>query len=331
MLRAAKLLCLLLGIGAGAYLVYSHGPAIRDSLLRVGWSGFVLYLAASFVVYFLDTLGWRLTFVEGQRDTPLMRLFCFRMAGEAVNKVTPLASMGGEPLKGYLLARDGATLHDGIASVAIAKNVMTLAQIAFVWVAVALAWGRIPGQEKLLLGLTAFPSLIFAAMMVTAVLDLQLRRRKRAGIVEVEVEKPSRKQQVVALWTRVADFFWAHPRAFTLSLVVFFAGWAAGALEVLVGAWVLGFSISPTDALVLEGLLASINMATFFIPANAGSQEGGFAFLAPLLGLTTANGVALAVLRRCRDVVWVLFGLAYLAITEGRVLFRPEVTPEPAA
>jgi hypothetical protein len=81
----------------------------------------------------------------------------------------------------------------------------------------------------------------------------------------------------------------------------------------------------------MEGLLVSINMATFFIPANAGSQEGGFAYLAPLMGLTATNGVALAVLRRCRDVVWVLFGLAYLAFTEGKLLVRPDATPEPAA
>jgi hypothetical protein len=72
-------------------------------------------------------------------------------------------------------------------------------------------------------------------------------------------------------------------------------------------------------------------MATFFIPANAGSQEGGFALLTPLVGLTTGHGLVLAVLRRCRDAIWIGFGLAYLAVTEGRIVFRPRLEGTEAA
>jgi len=73
----------------------------------------------------------------------------------------------------------------------------------------------------------------------------------------------------------------------------------------------------------MEGLLVSINMATFLIPANAGTQEGGFAYLAPLLGLSPGEGVALGLLRRCRDVLWILYGLGYLSLTEGKLLLVP--------
>lgn len=327
MQRAAKLVLFIFGIGVAIYLIAQHADIVRESLARVGW-GFSLYMAASFVVYALDTWAWRLVF---SRDIPQIgfgRLFSIRMAGEAVNKVTPLASMGGEPLKAYLLNRCGGQGGEALASVAVAKNIMTLAQIAFIFVGVAISLTIAPGRSAALYGLAIFPGIILTAMIVTAILDHRLRRSKRRSETK---EPPVHQNNVLALWAQFADYFWANPGAVLLSFLVFFLGWAAGALELLAAAYLLGFPLSVRDALAYEALLASVNMATFFIPANAGSQEGGFTYLGPLLGLPP-YGVALAVLRRCRDVVWVLFGLGYLGVTEGRILVRPAgPAPESAA
>lgn len=326
MQRVARLLLLVLGVGLAGYLVQQHAGAIADSLRQVGW-GFVPFMGASFLLYALDTWGWRLCFVEGQPPIPFGRLFGVRMGGEAVNKVTPLASMGGEPLKGYLITRDGSSLADAMASVVISKKVMTLAQIAFIYLAVALGLPRLPGKSALLWGLTVFPSLVLLGCIVAAVLDYRLRRRT-AG--EAESSGPSGwRRAMIDLWSRIADFYYTHPREFGASFLIFFLGWGAGALELIAAAHALRFPLTWTDAVILEGLLMSVNMATFFIPANAGSQEGGFALLAPLLGISTPHGVALAVLRRCRDVLWVGYGLAYLALTEGKILITPKVEPSP--
>lgn len=329
MAKAIKLVLLLAGIGAGIYLIVQHGETVRESLARVGW-GFSLYLAASFVIYALDAWAWRLVFASGSPPISPWRLFSIRMAGEAVNKVTPLASMGGEPLKAYLLTRCGVPTAQAGASVAVAKNIMTLAQIAFIFVGIALAIPSVPGKLATLLGFGIFPGLILSAMIVTAILDHRLRRSRRSATTPPADAPEAGKANLFQLWSQFADFFWAHPGAAFASFAAFFLGWAAGALELLAAAYLLGFPLSIHDALIYEALLASVTMATFFIPANAGSQEGGFAYLAPLLGLPD-YGVALAVLRRCRDVVWVLYGLAYLAYTEGRLLVQPQPKAEPTS
>jgi uncharacterized protein (TIRG00374 family) len=326
MLRAAKLLLLLLGIAAGICLLVVYSRDVLSALNRVGW-GLVPFLIASFTVYALDALGWRYAFPPEHRTAPFGRLFSIRMAGEALNKITPLASMGGEPLKAYLLTRAGTDLKDALASVAVAKNIMTLAQIAFIFCGVGMAISILPAKTPVLLGFAIFPGAVLSAMIVTAVLDHRLRRGRKQSPVPVESRRPSRIQGLVELWARVADFFWAHPREFILSFLFFFLGWAAGALELLAASHALGFRLSVRDALIMEALLDGVTMATFFIPANAGSQEGGFAYLASLLGLAVPDGIALAVLRRCRDLVWVAYGLAYLAITEGRILVTPRLEP----
>ena len=54
----------------------------------------------------LDALGWRCTLPPAAAArVPLLGLFLTRMAGEAVNSVTPTAAVGGEPVKAYLLRR----------------------------------------------------------------------------------------------------------------------------------------------------------------------------------------------------------------------------------
>lgn len=333
MAKAVKLVLLVLGIAAAAYLVAEHAETVRESLRRVGWWGFGLYLAASSVAYGLDALAWRVVFSTRQAPVGFLRLFSIRMAGEAVNKVTPLASLGGEPLKGYLLTRCGSSTADALTSVAVAKNVMTLAQITFIFLGIGLAFTMAPRETGALLGLGVFPALVLTAMIVTAVLDHRLRhhgRRGGQGNPAGEAPGASRGGKLVALWAQFADYFRAHPGAVALSFALFLLGWAAGALELLAAAYLLGFPLSIPTALAYEALLSSVTMATFFIPANAGSQEGGFAYLAPLLGLPP-YGVALAVLRRCRDGVWVLYGLAYLAATEGRILIHPKPTPAEGA
>jgi glycosyltransferase 2 family protein len=318
MLKAARLILLCLGLAVAYHLLREHGESVRESLSRVGWR-VIPYLGATLLVYTLDTWGWRLAFLDGQPPAPFVALFNIRMAGESVNKVTPLASLGGEPLKAYLLTRHGSTAADAGSSVFISKNTITLAQVTFIYLGIAVAWSLLPGKGRVLLGFGVFPSLVLGAMLVAAVLDLRLRRRKKRQGGEGERVPPA-----LALWGKVADYFWSNPRGFALSTLLFFLGWAAGTLEQLAAAYALGFHLTLAEAFAIEALLISVNMATFFIPVNVGTQEGAFAFIAPLFGLSSATGLALAVLRRVRDVVWILYGLAYVGLTEGRIVFKPD-------
>jgi hypothetical protein len=80
---------------------------------------------------------------------------------------------------------------------------------------------------------------------------------------------------------------------------------------------VLGVPISWWDALALEALMNSVTMATFFVPGNIGSQEAGLVFLSGLYGLGSPFGAVMVVLRRLREVLWILFGFGCLAVLGG--------------
>jgi len=340
MKKLPRLILFLGGLGLAGWLVFHHAGASGEALRRAGPGGFLLYLAASAPTHALSTWAWRLGFTRGQPETAFTRLFMIRLAGEAANKVTPMASLGGEPVKAYLLARDGAPMRDAITSVAIAKNVMVLAQIAFMFLGIGLACSLRPDRARVLLALGSFPLFVLSGILVTVFLDLRLRRlRKHEAVLETGPppapgawgKARAGIRAMAEVWGRVIDFFWDSPRAFLLCLLFFFLAAVGGALETWTGCRLLGFPVSPLEALTLEALLMAVNFSTFFIPANAGSQEGGFALLTPVVGLVSSQGVALAVLRRCRDLLWVGLGLAYLALREGRVLFEPAAPEGPSA
>ena len=66
------------------------------------------------------------------RQLSIIQLSFTRLAGEAINNLTPTANMGGEAVKVYLLRQYGVTSDVGAASVVAAKTALTVSQVAFI-------------------------------------------------------------------------------------------------------------------------------------------------------------------------------------------------------
>src|SRR5690349_5165238 len=124
------------GFALLAVLVYQTGPLELAQHLRVlGWWAPLIFLPYALSSVF-DAAGWRVTFVHFR--PALWLLYLARLIGEAMNSITPTAYLGGEPVKAFVLQRFGVPLTEGATSVILAKTALTIAQIAFVVVGVAL-------------------------------------------------------------------------------------------------------------------------------------------------------------------------------------------------
>ena len=76
---------------------------LTQQLRMLGWAFAPLVLLEG-VAYLCHAVGWRFCLMEPHRQLPLMRVFRIRMAGFALNYLTPTASLGGELAKVALLA-----------------------------------------------------------------------------------------------------------------------------------------------------------------------------------------------------------------------------------
>src|SRR5262249_61445362 len=120
---------------------YAGPPPLPARFRALGWAA-PLVLLPYLVITILDTNGWRCTLPATAR-VPFSSLYLVRMAGEAVNSMTPTVTVGGEPVKAHLLRAFGVSGSDALASVVIAKTALTVSQCAFVLVGLAVLFGRL--------------------------------------------------------------------------------------------------------------------------------------------------------------------------------------------
>ncbi len=311
---------LLLGAGVALFvvLVYRLGPsAVWDNLRLIGW-GFALMLAQEGVSYLVNTTGWRFAFPPPRPPIRFRQLLAARLAGEAINNLTPTATIGGEVVRGRMLA-GVVDSSSAWASVAIAKLMQTVAQMGFVFLGLLLVVRHTPlpvgFARGLLIGLAVLTSGLLTGIVMqrrglfTAAARVAIRLRVRVS--------ERLRQQLQRLDAEIARFYTA-PGAVVLSVLCFFIGWCMGVVEVYIVLYCLELGATVGRAVTIEVLSVAIDALVFFVPAKAGTQEGGKVLIFHLLGLDPAKGLAFGIARRLRELSWSMVGLSVLARHHAR-------------
>jgi putative membrane protein len=308
-----RLILLALGLGFFAYLVATTGlETLLTSIQSLSWWLLLVVAFPAALVVTLDTFGWRFAFRRNLAS--FLTLFSVRLAGEAFNATTPTASVGGEPVKAYLL-RPRVPLEEGLVSVIVAKTTSVLAQGFFLVVGIALAFVAMPQASPLLKGMTwlaAVEALALGGFVLAqqkGLLGGGLRLLRGLGLSW----RGERDEGVERLDFALSAFYRNHRGRLTLSLLFHFGGWVAGSLEVYLILHFMGISISLVTALVIEAFAAAIKSAAFLIPAGLGALEGGNMAVFAAFGLGAGIGLSVTLVRRVRELTWVAAGLVALS------------------
>lgn len=173
MMRKFRILLLVLGAGVVGWLVWRANPA--DVIRTLAAPAWMLPLVAVpfLATYWLDTAGWRYAF-PGKHPTPsFLRLFRLRLAGEAVNYITPLAGIGGEPLKAFWLKAEGVPARDAVTSVVVSRTFLALTQVVYILTGLGLALRHGTAGGRFVVG-----GLLVSAAVLAGVLGFILVQRK---------------------------------------------------------------------------------------------------------------------------------------------------------
>lgn len=284
-----------------------------DHLRQVGWYWPLLLLPYG-LVNWLEAVSWKYILIDLPEATSLTRLFWLRLGGEALNQLTPTASLGGEPFKAARLRADGVPLDQATASVVIHKGILVLSLVLYI-----------------ILGLTLAPRYLPAALAHLQYLSLGALGLAAAGGTFVFLQhRGSFSSQGVRLLDRLgwcpqflkekegffanldsslASFYREYPGRAALAFILFFLSWVLHAVEVYLMFWLMGHPIGPGLALCLDSLAMLFTALGFFIPAAAGVQEGGNLLLALGFNLGLTLGATFSILRRLREAFWLSLGL----------------------
>lgn len=289
---------------------------VGGDLAKVGFGGFAIVICLHVVTFWTDVAGWQYTFnAMAPRDPRwTLRLYAVRLAGEAFNYILPAASMGGEPFKAALLkAHYRVPYREGAATLLLARTVNIIALLLFLSVGFLFMFfsEEFPQGMKMVaavgLGGVAIGALQFLAIQwfkLSSWLSRRLSRtrfgRKLEGVVHALEEFDE----------HMVQFYRSKPRAFLAALVLGFINWMLGALEVFLVLGFIGHPVSFAEAWIIEALAQLMRASAFFIPAAVGVQEGTFLVACRAVTGVASTGITMSVVRRCRELIWVVVGLA---------------------
>lgn len=294
------------GLALFTYAVRRAGVAeIIDGIQRVGW-GLAAILALAGLRFIIRAECWRWCLPPGQ-SLPRRRALAAFLAGDAVGNVTPLGLLASEPTK-VLLTRHHLATRESVSSLAIENLIYAASVVAMIVIGLVVVAATVPLPRGWLATIVA----LLIAMAVGAFVATRLLRGTwdpRSG------ERPRWRERLADIRAEVVRFSGVYPRRLWRVFALDLAFHALAVLEVFLALrWLLG-DRSPTivQAIVFEALNRVITVVFKFVPFRVGVDEVLTGALAPILAVNPAAGVALAVVRKVRNLFWAAIGLALVA------------------
>ncbi|MGA8261665.1 MAG: flippase-like domain-containing protein [Arenicellales bacterium] len=315
-MKIATSLALLAGLALLGWLLSQTDLAAAARLVtHIGWGGaaaVIVVFAAGFAV---EVGAFALIFVRRTLSAAWFRdLWLVNMLGEALNVVMPFGALGGEPFKAVLLKRHyRVPFVESASALVLMQTLLSLMEALFALIGVILA----VRAHLLPTGIeTAMTSAAVVFSLLLALALLAIHMRWLASLLRwLETSRwGGRLTRVIAglndLEHRMFTFVRRHPARFGASLFLFFLNWLAGAVEVWLILHLLGSPLPFLQCWVIEAAVALTGSATVFIPANLGSFEAVTVFVTAAFTGSPEIGLALALVRRARQLFWSGLGLA---------------------
>jgi putative membrane protein len=309
-MRLALRIGLFIGLSVFIALILREGAgAILTALAR---AGFVLLWLVPLraLALLLDVMGWRVLFPA---RPPVASLWLIAAIREAINRLLPVASIGGEIVGIRLLTVSGVDGSIAAASVTVEILLTLVSQYLFVATGL-LCLLSVTGTLQ---HLSADIWLALAAGLPVIVLfGLLLRHGSIFGSLESMAHRflgpgivgPTLSAQALRLDIAIRELCDAPGRL--LSTIAWqLSGFALGATENWLVLFWLGHPLGFGAAIALESLTLAARSIIFLIPGGLGVQEIGLIGLGRILGLDSDTALALSLAKRVREILFCLPGL----------------------
>lgn len=289
---------------------------VTAGLRRMG-TGFVLVLVLSGLRYLVRAAGWRLA-MDDPRDLPVGRAIAAVLAGDALGNVTPLGLLASEPAKIWLVER---RLTPGPAMQALViETLIYTASVACLLGAGLVALLSLMRGERFALEVGMVCLVVGAAgvwMMLSTWWAPGSWTASRIGRLVSRAQALPR------------DFLAAHPgRAAAIGgLEILFHVLAIAEVYVTL-LWVFDGNVTWLQAFLLESVNRFTTVVFKFVPLRLGVDEAGSGMLGAAVAIGASTGVAVAIVRKARTIVWVVVGLACLGWAMRRARARGVMAEE---
>lgn len=287
----------LVGLGAMALLVRSVGPAALFAALRSSarWLPVLMVLEVGRVA--LEAIATRSLSPRVKQRVGLAQLARIHVLAFAVCNVMPAGRAAGEAVKAAMLSRFVGAPE--AAAIGTGNQAAALLGGAVFAVPCAVAAALLTGSSVLTWALVVFA---LATTLLTVGFQIACRR---PGIGGALVRRFTKMEQATATFQEAIDRIPLFPVPATLATV---GSRALVTIELGILLYAASGSTSVGRALLALGVSMVGGAVGDVVPGQLGAADGAFALAAPHLGITRADGVAMAMTVHVVQLVWGLVG-----------------------
>jgi hypothetical protein len=309
----------ILGILLFAYFVKKAGLAeIWTDIKQLG-AGFLLVLLISSARPIVRSLAWTRAFT-GEHRLRFRDALGAYIIGDAVGTLVPLGIFVSEPTKAALV-RKRVPLVASLSALAVENIFYSLSVSLFIFAGTAalLFSFNLPKPLRIA-SICALVTILLIIPLATLVIRRQWKFLSgtvdflhRRGIARNFFER--KRASVSDVEARIYGFYAQSGSRFLFIILMEACFHLAGVVEVFITLWFISETHPAImTAFMLESVNRFINVVFKFVPMRVGVDEAGTGMLAKVLGLTTATGVSLAIVRKARILVWTALGILLVAL-----------------
>jgi hypothetical protein len=302
-MKKAELAVSLIGLTIFAWVLAHVSVSTIVAQVKAMRIALPIVIGLSLLRLLLQSTAWSASLKGENVYVDTSRLAAIRLAGQSMGYLTVLGPVISEPMKIKLL---GTSAQPTITATFLDNGVywFTSAMLAICGIA-SLPLVRAHGTARHLI-----PASVVLVLMV-----FLITRRKPvlSGVVRALAKRaPSWLVRVEEFESSIRNYRINEPALVSRLFWIDVACQALVASEVVVVLWSLHLPVRFFTVLVIEGVTRGLKMLSGWIPARLGSDEGGAISAFALTGLSPMLGLALALTRRFRDLLWASIGIVWL-------------------
>ncbi|KAA6350747.1 hypothetical protein EZS27_001851 [termite gut metagenome] len=277
-------------------------------------------------IYLLNTWSWYLIVRNEKKDrVSFLKIYKFTISGFALNSVTPLGMMGGEPYRIMEL-----TPYLGVeraTSSAILYIMMHIFSHFCFWLSSVVLFVCLYPVSK------GMAFVLGVIVLLCSLLVILFIKGYRNGMTVAVIRLSSRipflkkyaiyfankyKKQLETIDQQIAMLHQKRKRTFYGTLLIEYMSRIVSCLEVWFILNILTSNVSFLNCILIVAFSSLIANILFFMPMQLGGREGGFALAVGSLSLSGAYGVYTALITRVREFLWIIIGLALMKMGNKR-------------
>lgn len=330
-------LFLAFGIVAVVIMLFTFDVSYTELWDNLKHAGFYLplVLVLWLFIYLINTLSWYIIVRSGGKVGGLTfgRLYKFTVSGFALNYVTPVGLMGGEPYR-IMELTPYVGIERATSSVILYVMMHIFSHFCFWMSSVVLyvcihpvGWGM-----GIVLGFITLFCLFLILLFIKgyrhgmAVACIRLGSRipllKKKAIRFADTHR----EQLEDIDRQIALLHQQRKSTFYSALLLEYTARIVGCLEVWLILNILTTNVNFADCVLIVAFSSLLANLLFFLPMQLGGREGGFALAVGGLSLSGAFGVYAALITRVRELVWIVIGLVLMKIGNTSATQKTSIT-----